>query len=279
MRKLTYNPAEDFNFTYDGKVLVITGAKDRAAVQLNVPPVIGGRQVRVIGNSAFSMCHKLKKIIIPDSVTAIENSAFRGCASLEEAELSRELVSIGAAAFAGCGSLKKIFISNNTGRFEVNSFKGCTALTIIGVKYKESDRIEDFAIAAESDEARWLYLRGIERATDPRGGYMDKYDATFLEIRNEDDKYNIAVHRLKNPRDLTPEMKSMYINALSGMVLPIIYADRVDKLTVIGGLGCIDNSSMREYIDAASRIGGGCIAYLLEHQNRYGMNHGRDFSL
>ncbi len=279
MKIMEYNPAQDFNFTYDGRVMVLTNVKNKAARQLNVPPFADGRPVNVIGNSAFSSCADLKRVIIPDSVTVIENSAFKGCSNLEEAELSRELISIGAAAFSGCTRLKKLIISNHTGRFEVNSFKGCSALTMIGVKYKESDQVEDFAVAAESDEARWLYLRGIERATDPGRGYMAKYDATFLEIRSEDDKYNIAVHRLKNPRDLTSGMRDMYMNALSGMVASVIRADRVDRLTTIGGLGCIDNDSIREYIDTASRIGGGCIAYLLEHQNRYGLNHGRDFSL
>jgi hypothetical protein len=64
-----------------------------------------------------------------------------------------------------------------------------------------------------------------------------------------------------------------------GMIESIIKADRVDRLTKLGELGCIEREMLPEYIDLAGRIGGGCIAYLLEHQNRYAKAEDYDYSL
>ena len=136
-----------------------------------------------------------------------------------------------------------------------------------------------FAVSSEEEAAIWLYLRGVMSATAPHDAYMDKYDATFLEIKGAYDVYNIAVSRLRNPVDLSPERRKIYENALSGAVPQIIRQDRVDQLTAIGELGCIREDALEEYIHTASRIGGGCIAYLLDYKHRIGKNTGYDFSL
>ena len=47
-------------------------------------------------------------------------------------------------------------------------------------------------------------------------------------------------------------------------------AGPVDQLTAIGELGCIREDALEEYIHTASRIGGGCIAYLLDYKHRIG---------
>lgn len=281
MRRKEFNSPADFNFSYDGRVLTISGPKNRDAVEYHIPPVINGAKVNVIGNGAFSFCHNLKRISVPDSVTIVENSAFKGCDNLIEAELSKELNAIGALAFQGCTSLKKVTISNHMNRMEMNSFRDCRALETISVKLRENKegKIRDFAVASESEEAVWLYLRAILRATDPLAGYMDKYDATFLELKNEDDMYRVATHRLTKPYNMTRRMHKIYKDSLIGMIHNIIKADRVDRLTKLGELNCIDKELLPEYIDLAGRIGGGCIAYLLEHQNRYAKVEEYDYSL
>ena len=147
------------------------------------------------------------------------------------------------------------------------------------VSVKCDGKLRNFVIATESEQAIWLYLRAIVSATDSYGGYMDKYDATFLEIKDETDRYYVAVSRLKNPYDLKPEMEHIYRDALNGMVRNIIAEDRVDRLTMLGNLNCIDEENLREYVDYAGRIGGGCIAYLLDYQQKSGRLDRRDFSL
>ena len=293
MTKIKYDSPTDFNYSYDGRNLVIQGVKDSSAVEINIPPLFDGIPVSAIGNGAFTFCSKLKKITIPDTVTVVENSAFKGCASLVEAVLSSELISIGTTAFAGCENLKRVTISNHADRFEINAFRGCTSLETVYVKLKETyhlredgtpdpeknPQIREFAVGSSMDETRWACMKAIISATDPRSNYMGKYDSVFLEIYDEDDLYRIASYRLKNPIDMSPEMNRVYRNTLTGMIMSVIRADKVDRLTTIGELDCIDNFELDSYIDLASRIGGGCIAYLLEYKNRTTGIHMPDFSL
>lgn len=325
MKTGRYDPAGKFNYSYDGRVVTVTGPADRDAVELHIPPEIDGHPVTVVGNGAFQYCHELKKICLPDTVTTVENAAFKGCENLEEAELSASLNSIGALAFQGCTSLKQLTVSNHTDRVEINSFKECRSIETVHVKLREridvgEDRrvgqfgfgsipciesvpgagpehyvykhpkmglfvrepehdVRSFTIASESDEAIWLYMRAIMRATDPHGPSMDKYDATFLEIRGEDDMYRVAARRLSDPYNMSRRMYKVYRDALTGMIESIIKSDRVDRLTRAGELDCIDPALLPEYIELAGRMGGGCIAYLLEHQNRYAKVGEYDYSL
>lgn len=272
-----YDDPARFEFSSDSGTLLVSGVNDRHAVILSVPPEVDGVPVTGVGNGAFFGLPDVKKIIIPDRVRFVENNAFKNCPNLKIVELSADLNSIGAMAFAGCPELKEITISCHTHRFDVNSFKGCRNLRSVYAKCP--DRIRHFVVAPESDESLWLYLRAVNSACDPHGGYMDKYDATFLEITDETDKFYIAVDRLKNPEDLPDNMKRVYRKALSGMIHDIIASDRVDRLTVIGELGCIDDEDLAAHMDFAGRIGGRCIAYLLEYRRRSGMLKPYDFTL
>ncbi|MBR5228245.1 MAG: leucine-rich repeat domain-containing protein [Firmicutes bacterium] len=293
MKKIEYDSPKDFNYSYDGRNLVIQGVKNTSAIEINIPPLIDGIPVSAIGNSAFTFCHNLKRITVPDSVTIVENSAFKGCEALVEVVLSSELVSLGNTAFAGCENLKRITISNHTDRFEINTFKGCTSLEKVYVKLKETyhlredgtpnpaknPTIREFAVGSSAAETVWACLKAIISATDPRSNYMGKYDSVFLEIYDEDDLFRIASFRLSDPYDMTPQTEYVYRSTLTGMIMSVIRNDKVDRLTKIGALGCIDNEELDSYIDLASRIGGGCIAYLLEHKNRTTGIKVSDFSL
>lgn len=55
---------------------------------------------------------RIKKVIIPDGVTAIETYAFAGLTELEEVVLPDTLVKIGLGAFYKCENLKKINLEN-----------------------------------------------------------------------------------------------------------------------------------------------------------------------
>lgn len=306
MRRKVFNTSGDFNYSYDGRSLTITGPKNREAEQYHIPDSIDGHPVDAIGNGAFQFCHALKWISVPDTVTTIDNAAFKGCENLVRAELSLSLSSIGAFAFQGCRNLRELTISNHLSRIELNSFRECSAVEVIRVKIREynpadvqnagepdlpgqkkgrtrgqPDRngMRSFAVASESEEALWLYLRAVLRATDPTVGLMDKYDATFLEIKNEEDRYRVASFRLSDPYKMTRRTYKVYKDCLMGMIETIIREDRVDRLTKLGELNCIDPAALPEYIDLAGRMGGGCIAYLLEHKNRTAKAGSYDYSL
>ena len=268
MRHRGYNSEEDFTCSYDGWENTIQAVSDHTAVELNIPPFIGGHPVTAIGNNAFFGCSSLKWVKIPDTVKSIGNNAFRDCSSLREAVLSSSLEKIGAFAFSGCVNLKTLVMSDHVKRIEISSFRNCRQFSEVKVIDSTNGEIRDFVIACESDNAIWMYLMAVMRACDPLVGYMDKYDATFLEVSDEDDIYRIAVHRLRKPLGLTDEMEEIYRSRLRNMVKKVILSDRVERLTAIGDLDCIDVDSLENYIEIAGKMGGGCIAYLLEYKFR-----------
>ncbi|MBE7079602.1 MAG: hypothetical protein E7371_00015 [Clostridiales bacterium] len=67
---------------------------------------------------------KIKKVIIPEGVTAIESYAFAGITELEEVVLPSTLVRIGVGAFTGCTKLTKINLENAKFINE-EAFKNC----------------------------------------------------------------------------------------------------------------------------------------------------------
>lgn len=280
MRESGYTPVEKINFAFDGKNLNVIGTKDHSLREIKIPPVVDGRPVNSIANSAFAGNQSLVKIEVPDSVVSIDNNAFKGCRSLREAVLSEQLVSIGALSFAGCENLESVTISDLTTRIDISSFRGCRKFYRVFLKLHGSGRKKEFMIASSNDESIWLYLNSVNSVSHGGRINMEKYDDAFLEIqKDEEDMFRVAVHRLRHPFDLTVEMEKVYRRALRNMVKTIILNDRVDRLTALGDLDCIDEKNLDHYIEMASRMGGGCIAYLLDMKFRKNKTGLRDFSL
>lgn len=75
-----------------------------------------------IGESAFSECESVKKVIISDNVMQISKEAFLGCKSLIDINLPEGLKRIGENAFSGCESLVKITIPSSVTHYERNVF-------------------------------------------------------------------------------------------------------------------------------------------------------------
>ena len=67
------------------------------------------REVTTIGCYAFSNCHSLRSVTIPDSVTTIENCAFFYCSSLTSVTIPDSVTTIGEEAFGGCISLTSVY--------------------------------------------------------------------------------------------------------------------------------------------------------------------------
>lgn len=51
------------------------------------------------GNSAFSQCSKLSKVVLPETLVEIQTFAFYGCSSLTSINLPKSITTIGASAF------------------------------------------------------------------------------------------------------------------------------------------------------------------------------------
>lgn len=74
---------------------------------------------------------KIKKVIIPDSVTKIGTDAFCDFMSLEDITLPNGITNIEYYAFSGCTSLKSIIIPDNVECLEACAFENCTELSSI----------------------------------------------------------------------------------------------------------------------------------------------------
>lgn len=64
--------------------------------------------VTSIDSGAFESCHRLKSIVIPNTITDIKDYAFINCYSLVSVSIPKSVTSIGMGAFAGCRNLIKV---------------------------------------------------------------------------------------------------------------------------------------------------------------------------
>jgi hypothetical protein len=95
--------------------------------------VIVPNGVKEIGNNAFHGCHGMSSIVIPDSVTTIGKSAFNGCRELTKIHLSNEIVKIEDGTFAGCKSLLSIIIPQSVCSIGDDAFIYCKKLSSVNI--------------------------------------------------------------------------------------------------------------------------------------------------
>ena len=76
----------------------------------------------------FHGCSNLKKIEVPEGVTAIPDYAFNGCSYLEEIILPSTLTAIGDYAFYNCSALKTINLIEGLTAIPSYCFYNCTSL-------------------------------------------------------------------------------------------------------------------------------------------------------
>lgn len=86
-----------------------------------------------INKSAFYNCESLKWILLPNSLKTIEDSAFSQCHNLTNITLPQDLISIGKNAFYDCKSLKKILFPNSLKTIESFAFTNCSNLTYVSL--------------------------------------------------------------------------------------------------------------------------------------------------
>ncbi|MDY6072881.1 MAG: leucine-rich repeat domain-containing protein [Eubacteriales bacterium] len=91
------------------------------------------KEIKVIGDSAFSECENLKEITIPDSVVYIGIYAFLKCENLKEISIPEGLRLIGKSTFYGCKNLTKINIPESVKFIDNSAFYLCENLTEINI--------------------------------------------------------------------------------------------------------------------------------------------------
>lgn len=101
---------------------------DSLSTTYDIPSEIDSKKVTVIGTKAFSGCHVLKKVTVPDTVVTIESSAFSSCEKLNTVVLGNSVESIGNRAFADCGVLTNINFPGSLKTIGNNAFIRCACL-------------------------------------------------------------------------------------------------------------------------------------------------------
>ncbi len=100
-----------------------TFQKNKKLVTLNI-----GKNVKVIGNNAFSGCLKLKKVTGGAAVITINKDAFSSCKALKSVPEWSGLKSLGANAFKNCVKLTRFNLGAGIKTVEANAFSGCKVL-------------------------------------------------------------------------------------------------------------------------------------------------------
>ena len=84
--------------------------------------------VKTIGTNAFFYCIKLQAVMIPDSVTTIDDGAFTSCKELQVAALGAGIRKIENDMFSYCTNLRCIMMTANTTQINAGAFYKCKAL-------------------------------------------------------------------------------------------------------------------------------------------------------
>lgn len=77
------------------------------------------------------VCHTVKKMSIPSSVTKIGDYAFGKCTNLTSIELPSGVTWLGRDAFNGCTNLSSITLPSNVKHINVSAFEDCKSLTSV----------------------------------------------------------------------------------------------------------------------------------------------------
>ncbi len=79
-----------------------------------------GKNLKVLGQYAFTENNKLETITINGNVHTVGEGAFKGCKKLKKAVLGKNVKRVGIWAFSGCDNLKSVYIYNKNCKIEAN---------------------------------------------------------------------------------------------------------------------------------------------------------------
>lgn len=132
---LTFRDTEDERPLMDCLILEpgVLGIGDLALHNSAKLEAVHMADVQIIGKYSFLECAKLRKLILPDSVTEIGTGAFQCCYNLTQVQLSSGLRSLGESAFAGCWKLTQINLPGGITEIPWSCFDCCHALTRIEI--------------------------------------------------------------------------------------------------------------------------------------------------
>ena len=118
--------------------------------------------VKSIGACAFYGNGKLKTVNIQDGVTAIGQSAFSGCSVLEKVVVPKGVTTIEPYTFYGCKKLSSVELHEGLKTIDADAFENCTLLERVELP-KGLDSIEDFAFTACEKLSDAAFSSGLKK--------------------------------------------------------------------------------------------------------------------
>lgn len=132
--------------------------------------------VEDIGESAFTECKDLKRVVLPEGLKELKPHLFDGCSSLRDVSLPGSLEVIGDKAMAGCSALKELSIPPSVTRVGWQAFEGTLDEKQDKDGYKVIDGILISYAGEEKDLAipEELGIRGIADNTFERQMQLER---------------------------------------------------------------------------------------------------------
>ena len=127
-----YSKGLDYELDADGTYYV-SGIGTCTDTDIVIPARYKGVPVTSIGNNAFSSCHSITSVTIPDSVVSIGSGAFYFCSSLTSINIPEGVTSIESRVFCNCSSLTNVTIPNTVTCIGNYAFMTCSSLTGITI--------------------------------------------------------------------------------------------------------------------------------------------------
>ena len=119
-----------------GTGCIITGTQNMAYNQeydIVIPEKIDGIPVTEIGDSAFAGNHRVRSVVLPDSMHTLGKSAFDNCTALVSVVLSPSIHTVGKWAFQSCDSLSEVVMPYGITALGERMFYFCPSLRSVEI--------------------------------------------------------------------------------------------------------------------------------------------------
>lgn len=180
----SYAKSTDFCYEEIDGQICLTGFAGKVTETIEFPSKIKGKKVVSIGDHIFdgywnSDYEKIKKIVMPDTITSIGECAFRGCKGLKSVVLSENLTEIKSGAFCDCDSLERISIPDGVKEIADNLFAGSEKLKEVNFS-KDVKRIGYNSFSGCKSLERFNYPEGVKEVEWSTFSFCDKLKFVYL---------------------------------------------------------------------------------------------------